>query len=459
MVNTFASLGEVRYYDPPVYCPQAKALLMPGNWVIFKNEEDTEFTRDENDDETIGLIMATSVGDGFNTSRLKVNLFSRVTKELTQDLRLRRFTNPLYKWIPQILRTPRCKWVDTTCVESIAWVFQTQHLDSNPHEGHQGMANLFLLHYNDLGELLSTAGCFPFCSYYSMYSLILADCHQERVWNGLQILRAEICRHLGRYSEKQGSFTRISSQVVLCREAWQFLLSKVERATGPPIGRNACNSKRVLQPGLVLKSTRNVFYSTMIRFETEGQLKCLSSVLGELITMEVRKRRPKYGYVESLHENDVINIVAGSEEPEIPFRHRTDKQGIDFIYDGQNRVRIRMRYERFQYKLPLLTPSVILTRGIQRKSPLGADESADSSDEEDGDDSIHPTLVEGSVTKIGREFQFSARLYQVGTINLRCSTVAAKVVWPLAMNQQVHSFALDDVERWIAHRQREQLVI
>ena len=56
--------------------------------------------------------------------------------------------------------------------------------------------------------------------------------------------------------------------------------------------------------------------------------------------MEVRKRRPKYGVVESFHLNDVANVVAGSVVREEPFRIRTSKQGIDFVHDGTNRVRI-----------------------------------------------------------------------------------------------------------------------
>jgi hypothetical protein len=380
MVNSFASLY-VSVHDQPVYCPQVKALLTPGNWVLFRND-DTQFTSDENEDISIGLIMATTSrsGDGTNSNMLEVNLFRRITKALSHDLCLRSFTNPLYQWIPQILRTRRCKWIDPGSIQSIAWVFQTQHLDQKPNEGHQGMSNL-LLHYTGIGELISSGGCYPFCSDYVAYSLILADCYQERVWIGLQTLHAEICRHLGRSSEKQGYFTKVSSQVVVGREDWQFLLSKVERETGPPIGRNACISKRVLQPGLVLKSTKNLFYSSMLRFETEVQLQSLSSVLGELVTMEVRKRRPKYNVVESLHGNDVINTIAGSDEREMPFRHRTNKQRIDFVFDGASHVRIRIRYERFQYTLPLQTPSTILTRGIERKTPLSPGEGVSSNEE------------------------------------------------------------------------------
>jgi hypothetical protein len=71
-------------------------------------------------------------------------------------------------------------------------------------------------------------------------------------------------------------------------------------------------AKRVLEPGLLLKLQQSVFYSSMIRFETEDKLRCLSTILGELVTVKVRKRRPKYGVVELLQRNDVMNVVAGS---------------------------------------------------------------------------------------------------------------------------------------------------
>jgi hypothetical protein len=162
MVNSFASLSVSVHYQP-VYCRRVKALLTPGNWVLFRND-DTQFTSDENEDINSGLIMATtsSSGDGTNSNMLEVNLFRHVTKALTRDLHLQSFTNPLYQWIPQILCTRRCsKWIDPpgSAVESIAWVFRTQHLDRKPNEGHQGMSNLFLLHYcNDIGELIVSSG-------------------------------------------------------------------------------------------------------------------------------------------------------------------------------------------------------------------------------------------------------------------------------------------------------------
>ena len=266
------------------------------------------------------------------------------------------------------------------------------------------------------------------------------------MWYGLQVLRAEIGRHLGRFSEKQGSFNKVSSQVVVGREAWAYLLAHVGNAIRPPIGRNAMVSKRVLEPGLLLRSQQSLFYSSFVRFETEEELRVLSTILGELVTVEVRKRWPQYGVVESFHLNDVANVVAALVREE-PFRIRTSKQGIDFVHDGTNRVRIRLRYQRWQCSSDSLVgcPSTILSRAIQRKRLLVPDDDSSSSDE-DGDDEDEG---ERAIVVVGRQFEVHQRVYAVHTIE--GTKVRAKVVWPLNQNGMVE-FEIDNVATWIQSR-------
>jgi hypothetical protein len=213
-------------------------------------------------------------------------------------------------------------------------------------------------------------------------------------------------------------------------------------------------SKRVLVPGLLLKAHQTRYYSTMIRFETEDELRALSSVLGELATIDVRKRRPKYSIVESLFLNDIANVVAGSQFREEPFQVRTNMQGIDLLYDG-TKVRIRMRYQRYQYNLPLAdgSPTTILTRAIMRKRPLGPGE--DASDDEDNEHDLLPAGGdEATVVVIGRQFDHLNRIYQLVAINLEGGTVSAKVFWPSEFNERVDEFEYDNVLRLI----RAQLV-
>jgi hypothetical protein len=269
--------------------------------------------------------------------------------------------------------------------------------------------------------------------------MFAVECYQERVWNGLQSLRAEIGRHLARHSQKQGSFARVSAQVVVGKEAWRHLATNVEAHTRPLIAAsNATMSKRVLEPGLLLFSHRACLHTESLRFETDNELRALSSVLGELVTMDVRKRRPKYGVVELLLRNDIINVVAGSVVREEPFRVRTTMQGIDFVYDG-TKVRIRMRCSRHQYATEG-SPSTILNRVILRKRLLGPGED-DSSDDDDDDDAGN----EASLVVTGRQFNYRDRVYEVEDRNMEDATVSAKVVWPTYYNERVDEFSFEDV--------------
>ena len=142
------------------------------------------------------------------------------------------FKNPRFQWIPQILRTATRKWICPHEITSIARVFQ-QDLDGNQNEGHRGMSNLFLLHHNHEWQCNHIHSCHLFCSHHPRCLRFATDCHQERVRCELQVLRAAIGCHLGRFSEKQGQCTSALLQVVVGREALQFSLSKAGDAICP----------------------------------------------------------------------------------------------------------------------------------------------------------------------------------------------------------------------------------
>jgi hypothetical protein len=157
--------------------------------------------------------------------------------------------------------------------------------------------------------------------------------------------------------------------------------------------------------------------------------------------------------VDSLHVNDVLNVVAGSDKREMPFRHRTTKQGIDLIYDGNNYVRIRMRYQRYQYLLPVedTCPCTILRHALARKIPLGADgseSSSSSSEEETSDDDASIAVVHCGVATVGMEFSWLDILYRIRSIGLEPPALVTAVVhWPKAIAGQVDMFHLWRVER------------
>lgn len=74
------------------------------------------------------------------------------------------------------------------------------------------------------------------------------------------------------------------------------------------------------------------------------QLCALVKLLGETVLCNIRKRRPRVNKSVKLQENDKINVVMGSCNPEDPFKARTVKDGIDFRFDGVNELRFDIRY-------------------------------------------------------------------------------------------------------------------
>jgi hypothetical protein len=173
-----------------------------------------------------------------------------------------------------------------------------------------------------------------------------------------------------------------------------------------------------------------------------------------LVTVDVRKRRPKHNVVESLHIHDIINVVTESEEGrEEPFGVRTNKEGIDFLVDGSSE-RIRMRHQRCLCKLPLVpsSPSTVLSRAIQRKQLLGpGDDSSDDSSNDSSDDEDVGTAV------LDREFDHLDRACKVHAMNLAGQTVDAKVVWASDPNgARIDEFGFDDVLRCMKHRLHQE---
>jgi hypothetical protein len=63
-----------------------------------------------------------------------------------------------------------------------------------------------------------------------------------------------------------------------------------------------------------------------------------------------------------LRENDTINVVVGSAEDSPTFSRRTDKQGVDLVYDGDH-IQVVVRYAKYIY--------LVSAAGVPRNCPSG----------------------------------------------------------------------------------------
>jgi hypothetical protein len=161
------------------------------------------------------------------------------------------------------------------------------------------------------------------------------------------------------------------------------------------------------------------------------QLCALVKLLGETTVLcNIRKRCPCVDKSVNLQENDKINVVVGSSNPEDPFQARTVKDGIDFRFDGVNELRIDIRYHQYVYEPSVSScPSQYLRRVIQRLDPT-----RDASDSGFGilsnSTSGESEQSEPTIT-LGSEFEYGVgRLYCVIGIDRAASQVTAECRYP-----------------------------
>jgi hypothetical protein len=72
-------------------------------------------------------------------------------------------------------------------------------------------------------------------------------------------------------------------------------------------------------------------YSSLLRFETEGQLECLRTILGDATTVGARMRRPKINTYNTPLPFTKLNVIVGSENQQLPIRIDSINDRIDFF--------------------------------------------------------------------------------------------------------------------------------
>jgi hypothetical protein len=142
----------------------------------------------------------------------------------------------------------------------------------------------------------------------------------------------------------------------------------------------------------------------------------------------------------AVFRNDVINVVFGSPEPEPAFNLRTERDGIDFEYDGCAELFITIRYRRYGYYGggsslegcdPLLA-DLICRRSL--RAPTTVDDDNGGDDEEDNN----------IIILIGSELQdVDGRLYRVNGMN-DVHSIRARCFYP---NPDIGIEKVFDIER------------
>jgi hypothetical protein len=118
-------------------------------------------------------------------------------------------------------------------------------------------------------------------------------------------------------------------------EAWRFIASFVSSVVQTHMSQSSIISDMLCSSGLTRSAICQECSCALLGFKSNTQLQMLRDLLGQTVTYGIRGRRPKLGKLQSIRENDAINVVnVGHNTAEFPFHRRTVKQGIDLGYDG-----------------------------------------------------------------------------------------------------------------------------
>ncbi len=381
------------------------------------------------------------------SSAVQVNIFKRLNAFAGLDgfLYPKLLDENHLQHLREIVQTEELRVVSTNDIINLAFVFTLRSLEdsSNLFFTCQGMAIAFIVRFRfqddaiqaQTGRLIELPDgyCRPFPSSYpnSRYY----DCFASRIWSSLICVKLEMSKLLGRYSHQQGLYGKEKCRVSnYSAEAWGFLgLQFNNLFDNNGCGRMSMRIRRhrITESGLVVKAARVTKSCTILRFETKTHLQRLCNVFGESATAGQRCRLPKISAPKSLLQNDIINVVCGSDDHETAFNIKTVRDGIDLEFDGCSELFITVRYRRFSYTANGLVKNAdsdpLLLSLIRRLDPYVM-LNHELVDDDDGKSNL-------SIIAEGSEFEdLDGCLYRVVRIDFSTDYVHARCCYPKRNN-------------------------
>jgi len=128
-----------------------------------------------------------------------------------------------------------------------------------------------------------------------------------------------------------------------------------------------------------------------------------------------------------------MSVICGSDLAESVFNPTTNKDGIDFEFDGFNELFIRVRYRRIPFGMrnseDINRVDPLLSRLICRQNPyfpsvFALEQVAEVVAHESNNAELLSIVVEGS------EFEFEDKIFRVTRIDFQTNHVLANCVYP-----------------------------
>ena len=157
--------------------------------------------------------------------------------------------------------------------------------------------------------------CFP-CEVESYRANKSKYCTASNLWYSMSNLQDEMFRILNRYGDRQQN--RYRQKFPFGEVFWDYLKFRtrgvVTEVEVPSHQYRSMLTQGIRRHTVRVKNKRQRTY--MLRFESTQQLECLRNILGNTVTIGVRKRRPKIDASDTVRPSTILNVVAGRDNPD-----------------------------------------------------------------------------------------------------------------------------------------------
>ena len=308
--------------DRPFTSSQLQLPMYVGSYVIIEGHN---FTLDELKNRNGHVVIRIiSYDDNTNTLHGKVFVPLYTLLDRVEELdNLGNTVDPIQTGIPagieELVATTKYVVATPQDIIDVCFVFHMEDVENGIVNG-QGITNCYTYRYRYnceetvMQQLTNVeyTPCFPseMEEYTGEHS---PSCTGSTLWYQMSSLQDDLFRILNRSGERQQ--TRYRQKFNFGTTLWRYLKYRTEGIVDEvELSHAKGNIRTITTKGLKRNTVRekNKKKPTMLRFETNTQLKCLRSILGNSVTIGIRKRRPKLEESDTLLPPATLNIVVGN---------------------------------------------------------------------------------------------------------------------------------------------------
>ena len=171
--------GDPRIRQKLRYCPLLMADLSAGTFVLVSGVQNAV--------DVVCCIIDCWEANGTGEPFVKVNVFRKVGNNFHLK-NVREVTDPMLRFVPEVLQTLEFRSISPNEIKDIAFVFKTRFLlDLPQYHVVQGISNVYQLRYHSDGSIIPEDKCLAFPSCYDSF-IFYPDCYSSRIWNVLELI-------------------------------------------------------------------------------------------------------------------------------------------------------------------------------------------------------------------------------------------------------------------------------